>query len=186
MRHRCQCAAFLCRRVDSLEASLLLQSHLLSIDADATEVWHAIGLESWSSALDVNLFLLLLLFLHPDFFSLPEAKGSFALFRDLDRLLLDAKATLLVGIHDLLVSRDQDRCWNRLMTELMLYHVLFFHLLFHDHLVDFFLPDVCFGVLSVASIEVERFGDSNTIAALSVALCSQPVHVIVTSDALAA
>ena len=74
--------------MNSLEASLLGKSHLLSIDLNTAEVGHAIGFESGATALNIDVLLLRPLPGHANFLTLPEREWSLSLLGDLDRLLL--------------------------------------------------------------------------------------------------
>jgi len=167
MRHRGLRIAFFCLLVDALETSLFLEGHFLGVDADAAEVGHAVGFEGGALALGVHGLLLVLPLFHPYLLPLPERERLLTLLRDFNRLLLDPHAPLLVFIHDLLVPGDQHRRRHRLVSELVLNHVLFFHFLFHDHFVHFALTSVRMFGLLVTNFEIERLRYGHTVAATS-------------------
>ena len=163
-RHR---VAFFGLLMDALETSLLLESHLLGVDANTAEVWHPVGLERWTLAFNIDFLLLVLLLGHAHLLSLPERERLLSLLSYLDRLLLHTHASLLVIVHDLLIAGDEDGGWHRLMPKLVLDHVVLFDLLLHHHLVHFALASVGLFGLLVPDLKVERLWNGDAIATFS-------------------
>jgi len=153
--------------VDTLETSLLLESHFLIVDLNGTEIRHAIGFKRRTPTFDIDTLLLIPFFLDPHFLPLPETEGRLALSCDLDGLLLDFEATVLIAVHDLLVAGNEHGGWYGLVSELVLDHILLLDLLLHDHLVNFLLSDISLGGLLVTCFETEWLRHSHTISALA-------------------
>ena len=59
-----------------------------------------------------------------------EIEWLLCLLCDLETLLFDAHSSLLIRIHDGLITGNKNCSWNRLMSELMLNHVFLFNLFF--------------------------------------------------------
>lgn len=84
MRHFGHRIAFFGLLMDALETGLLLEGHLLRVDANAAEVWHPVRLERRALALNVHFLLLVFLLSHSHLLTLPEREGHLSLLCDLD------------------------------------------------------------------------------------------------------
>ena len=170
--------------MDALETLLLLDLHLLFVDPNTTEVGHAIGFKSRAFAIGDKTGVRVILLRHADLLSFPERKGSLALLRDLNGLLFHSESSLLIIVHNVLVTRDQNRCWHWLMTELVFDHISLLDLLLHDHLVDLAFSSVRLLCLSVTHLKAKWLGNGHAVPAFSQRFFLHLMHVITSSDAL--
>ena len=170
--------------MDTLQPFLLLQLDFLRINSDATEVRHPIGLESRFSTLGIETSLLFLLLLRLELVSFVEREGSLALLSDGDRILFDLHSSLLVLVADLLITWDKNSGWDGLVTELVLDHVLLFHLFLLNHLVDLLLSSAGFLSLLVTQVKAERLRHGHAVAAFAQRFLTNLVHVVIRSNPL--
>ena len=182
--HLCRCAALLSGFHDTLFSCFLLHAHLFIINADTTEVRHSVRFERRTFAVANQAGFRIILLCHSDLFALPERERCLALLSNLNRLLLHSQSSLFIRIADILIAWNEDGSWNRLVTELVLDHVLLFNLLLHDHLIDFNLACICFLGLIVTHLKGERLGNCNTISAPSERLFPHLMHVVISCDSL--
>ena len=183
-RHLRRCVAFLSGFMDTLKSSFLLLAHLFPIDADTAEVRHSIRFERRALAVAYQAGFRVILLCHSDLLTLPKIERLLALLSDLNRLLFHFQPSRFISITDLLVAWNEDGSWNRLMTELVLDHVLLFNLLLHNHFVDFLLACACLLGLIVPHLEGKRLGNGDAISAPSERFLPHLMHVIISRNAL--
>lgn len=157
--------------VDAFGALLFFLFNFALVHRNSASYWNLVRFERRTLTLriETGIRVSVAFRLHLGLITFPEREWLFTLFGNLEGLLLNFKTTFLIFVLDLLVPGNEDSCRDRLASELVGHHALFFHLLFHDHSLNFALSD-SLGLDGFTRVEFEWKGYCNAIFALFLGL----------------